>query len=52
LDSKSITLKNYNEVSKDFKKGYDIINEKAFDLDSENFVTESKNAYIIELTHE
>lgn len=52
LDSKSITLKNYNEVLKDFKIGYDIVNEKAFDLDSENFVTEGKNAYIIELTHE
>jgi glycosidase len=51
-DAKSITLENYSEVLQDFNFGWDIIHENAFDLNSTNFVTEGKNAYIIELKNE
>lgn len=51
-DSKSITLENYSEVLQDFNFGWDIIHERAFDLNSTNFAIQGKNAYIIELKNE
>jgi glycosidase len=52
LESKSIELKNYAEILRQYSKGFEIINETKFDLNSGNFICAGKNAYIIELTNE
>ncbi len=52
LESKSIELKNYAEILNQYTKGFEIINETKFDLNSSNFICAGKNAYIIELTNE
>jgi hypothetical protein len=52
LESKSIEMKNYAEILKQYTKGFEIINETKFDLNSGSFECAGKNSYIIELTNE